>query len=236
LAANWTATTQSAALQGGFVAASATQANPMTPYQYQFKWVVLLLAAVFGASRTLPYAQKLETEIRANKLLDTRIPEFELHNETLLDGLWKLARGPVPFGFGFERILKSSLSDPDLPDPALNIQLKDKSLREILDALCRADTRYAWSMDEATVDFFPRAIINDPSYSLNRELPQFELKNATDVQNGLLAIVRQLPPPVEQIAQGGWGRDRGCRSPCGFQGCGFDSASISQEKDHLFHH
>ena len=147
------------------------------------------------------------SQASSTKSLETRVPEFELRNETLLDGLWKLARGPVPFGFGFEKVLKESLSDPDLPDTALVLKFENKSIREILDALCNADPRYAWSVDGTTVDVFPRSIRNDRFYLLNRELPRLELKNATDVQHGLLAIVRQLPPPVEQIAQAQAGGD-----------------------------
>jgi len=159
-----------------------------------FLAVALLLAS--------PGAQQLGTEAgQIEKLLETKVAEFELQNLTLVDGLWKLARGPAPFGFGFEKVLKERLSDPDIPDPLLRLQLKDKSVREIIDALCQADARYTWSIDGTTVDFFPRAVISDPSYLLNRRLAKFELKDATDVQDGLLAIVRQLPPPVEQIAQ-----------------------------------
>jgi hypothetical protein len=35
---------------------------------------------------------------------------------------------------------------------------------------------------------------------LNRKLKRLELKGLTDVQQGLLAIVDQLPPPSEQVA------------------------------------
>jgi hypothetical protein len=146
-------------------------------------------------------AQQRGTEAgQETKFLETKVPEFEIHNQTLVDGLWKLARGPAPFGFGFENVLKLSLSNPDIPDPPLSLQLKDKSVREILDALCQADPRFTWSMDGATVNVLPRAVINDSSYLLNRKLKKFELRNATDVQNGLFAISRQLPPPFEQVA------------------------------------
>ena len=136
-----------------------------------------------------------------SRLLNTRVTEFEMHDETVLDGLWNLARGPSPFGFGFERVLKRRLTDSDIPDPRFSLELKGKTIREVLNALCEADHRFTWSMDGATVNVFPRAISNDASYLLNRKLERFELKNATDVQNGLLAIVNQLPPPVEHVAE-----------------------------------
>ncbi len=169
----------------------------------------LLLLLFFAVPWAIPAcAQKLGSQTgNEATFLETKVPEFEVHNQTLVDGLWKLARGPAPFGFGFEKVLKAKLSDPDVSEPSLNLQLKNKTVREILDALCQADTRYAWSMDGATVDLFPRVVVNDRAYLLNRKLARFELKNATDIQNGLLAIARQLPPPIEQIAQAQAGGD-----------------------------
>lgn len=181
----------------------------MTWNRYHLKCIAAILFTVpFALSPVHMSAQQSETAIGPkSKLMETRVGKFQLENETLLDGLWKLARGPVPFGFGFEKVLKTRLSDQDLPEPFLNIQLKDKSFREIFDALCKADPRYTWSDEGNFVNFFPRAITNDPTYLLNRRLPKFELKNATDVQNGLLAIHVQLPPPDEQIAQAQVGGD-----------------------------
>ena len=146
--------------------------------------------------------QGLVADAGQNKrFLETIVPDFEIHNQTLVDAMWKLARGPAPFGFGFEKVLKATLSAPEIADPKLNLTLKDKTVREILDALCLMDSRYTWSLDGVTVNVFPRNLANDPLYLLNRRLDKFELKDAIDVQNGLLAIVRQLPPPAEQVAE-----------------------------------
>lgn len=161
-----------------------------------FLALFLTLVQTRGVSVQQPSSQMEQQE----KLLDTKVPEFEMHKETLLDGLWKLARVPVAFGFGFESVLKRRLSDPDIPDPHFSLQLKNKTVREILETLCRADGRFTWSLDGETVNVFPRATINDASYLLNRKLQKFELTNATDVDDGLLAISHQLPPPIEQVA------------------------------------
>lgn len=180
----------------------------MRQKRIQFKSIAPLVMAAFSMLYARSPAQQPQTNAATKStLLEAKVPEFELHNETLVDGLWKLAHGPEPFGFGFEKILKGKLPDPELPDPPLELQLKSKSFREIFDALCQADPRYTWSIDDGFVNFYPRAIINESGYLLNRRLPKFELKNATDVQNGLLAIHRQLPPPIEQIAQAQVGGD-----------------------------
>jgi hypothetical protein len=161
--------------------------------------LLLLVALLFAAPATMVGQQPKAQSPPENKL-DSKVPEFELHNQTVIDGLWQLARGPAPFAFGFENALKNNLADPDILDVHFSLNLKNKTTREVLDALCQADPRFTWSMDGTTVNFFPRAVINDPAYLLNRKLARFELKNATDVQDGLLAIVHQLPPPIEQVA------------------------------------
>jgi len=163
---------------------------------------ILVLSLLFQASRLGAGAQQtVSQDAREDNFLDGKVPEFEVRDQSLLDALWNIARGPIPFSFGFEKVLKKNLADPDIPDPRFSLHLRDKTVREILDALCQADPRFTWSMDGSTANVFPRAIVNDPTYFLNRKLQNFGLKNATDVENGLLATVQQLPPPVEQIAE-----------------------------------
>jgi hypothetical protein len=171
-----------------------TPGEPSLKYALLFLFVSLLRADILWARQPGSQAPK------EAQFLEARVTEFEIRGQTLLEALWKLARGPEPFGFGFEKVLKERLSDPEIPNPSLSLRLQDKSIREILDALCKADPRYTWTIDGTTVDVFPRAITNDGLYLLNRKLPRFDLKNATDVDDGLLAIHRQLPPPAEQIA------------------------------------
>jgi hypothetical protein len=175
----------------------------VTQHRRAFEHAVLLLSlALFSmVPKGLATAQLPGTPSSSEvKFLDTNVPEFELQNQTLVDGLWKLARDPAPFAFGFEKVLKETLTSPDIPDPSFSLQLKGKTVREVIDALCQADPRFTWSMDGPTVNVFPRAVTSDGSYLLNRRLDRFELKNATDVNEGLFAIPRQLPPPFEQVA------------------------------------
>jgi hypothetical protein len=176
----------------------------MTGLENKLKTTIFVFALLFAASEVHAAHQHIGIDSR---FLDSKVVEFELDNEPLISGIWKLAKAPEPFAFGFENILKSKLTDPDTQDPRLKVQLKDTTVRGVLDALCRADPRFMWSADGNTVNVFPRAIENDTNYLLNRKLETLELKNATDVQDGLLAIVRQLPPPIEQIANAQLGGD-----------------------------
>ncbi|MFB3812466.1 MAG: hypothetical protein ACE14L_00010 [Terriglobales bacterium] len=162
-------------------------------------FAVLLLANVSSAGE----AQVNPEDV----LLSNRVPHFALVNETLLDGLKKLSSHDRPFHFGFESVLKAKFSDTSVPEVRFNIQLENKTVREILDALCSADHRYAWSVDDSFVNVYPRASTADPKYLLNRKLPKLEVRNITDIDQALLAIARQLPPPLEQIAHAQMGGD-----------------------------
>lgn len=170
-----------------------------------FLFLALFLTALWahGGGAQRPRSQAGPEQ----KFLEANVSEFEMHDQTVVEGLWELARVPAPFAFGFEHVLKKRFADPDIPDLRFNLRLRNMTVREILDALCQADSRYAWSTDGVTVNVFPRSVTSDSAYLLNRKFDRFELKNATDVQNGLLAIVHQLPPPVEQIAQAQAGGD-----------------------------
>ena len=159
---------------------------------------VALLLLLLSPGRSL--AQSVEGEYQSpKKLLAIKIPVFDVHNESLLDAVWKLAR-TAPFGFGFEKPLTGRFLDPDIPSPQLNLHLEDKSAGEILTALCEADSRYAWSIEGVTVNLFSRSVLNDRTYLLNRTIEMFELEKVTDIQVGLFAIARQLPLPAEHIA------------------------------------
>jgi hypothetical protein len=79
--------------------------------------------------------------------LSTTIPDFFLSSQTIFDGVSELNSESVPLAFGFEAVLKAKFDDPPIPDPFINVALKDATVKEILDALCKADPRYTWSLD-----------------------------------------------------------------------------------------
>ncbi len=104
--------------------------------------------------------------------LDAKISSFGLVGQTIYDGLTRL----------------------------INLSLENKTVKEILDILCSMDVRYTWSQDGATINVYPRSKLGDTSYFLNRRLNRWQINDITDVQQGLLAIVEQLPGPREQVA------------------------------------
>jgi len=140
-------------------------------------------------------------------VLSKDIPHFAMTQGTLSDGLKSLSSGPIPFALGFEEVLRERFADPTTRDPHFDLELKNKTVREVLNALCLRDPRYTWSVDGSTINVYPRATVEDTSYLLNRRLVKFELNEITGVDQGLLAIVHQLPPPEEQVAHVQMGGD-----------------------------
>ena len=102
--------------------------------------VLLLLSAPSSFIREDPAQEERGSYIEAT--LDTRLPEFNLKNETIEIGLKRLATGTIGFAMGFEHELKPKLADPPISDPRLTLHLKMVTLRETLDALCHLDGRY----------------------------------------------------------------------------------------------
>jgi len=133
-------------------------------------------------------------------VLNYEISAFDLNNETIEVGLKRLASRSAAFAMGFEHELKSKQTDPPIQDPRLTLHLTATTVREALDAMCHADGRYTWSTDDAFVNVYPIKTISDASYLMNRRLEKLDLKELTDIQQGLLAIVNQLPTPKEQVA------------------------------------
>jgi hypothetical protein len=88
--------------------------------------------------------------------LEAQVDHFYLGNGTILDGIYKLSEERLLINFGFEKILKNKLADAELTYPRITAVLDNKSVREILDALGRADTHYNWSVDGGTINVYPR--------------------------------------------------------------------------------
>jgi hypothetical protein len=134
-----------------------------------------------------------------DSVLNSEISAFNLNEETIEVGLKRLASGSTAFALGFEHELKSKQTDPPIQDLRLSLHLTRTTLRGALDAMCHADGRYTWSTDDTFINVYPIKTVNLNSYLMNRRLTKLDLRDLTDIQQGLLAIVNQLPPPREQV-------------------------------------
>lgn len=132
--------------------------------------------------------------------LTVKVHNFKITGQTIFDGIARLSSQPIALNIGFEEILRPKFTDPPLPSPRLSLDLKEATAEEIIQTLCATDGRYTWSFDGHTINVFPRSVADDPKYLLNRRIASFHLESITSIEQGLLAISKQLPPPSEQIA------------------------------------
>jgi len=164
---------------------------------FSFPVFLLLIAPSYFIHEEPPLEER---GFNLEATLDTRVLEFTLNNETIGIGLKRLASATAGFALGFEHELRPNITDPPIPDQPLTLHLKMVTVRETLDAMCRIDGRYIWSRDDTFVNVYPIETVNDSSYLLNQKLKKLDLNGLTDIQQGLLAIVNQLPQPQEQVA------------------------------------
>jgi hypothetical protein len=178
--------------------------------------------------------EALADATNADSVLNTEVSEFNLNEETIEVGLKRLASGSAGFAMGFEHELKSKQTDPPILDPRLTLHLRTTTVREVLDAMCRADSRYMWSTDDIFINVYSIKTVNDASYLLNRRLLRLDLKELTDIQQGLLAIVNQLPPPSEQVAVAQIGGD--VSYPPEPWTISYENLTVRQALNRLVHH
>ena len=147
------------------------------------------------------------------ELVRTRVPKFAVRNGNILDGVAQLSASPTEISFSFEDVLKPTFKVPPLERPRFDVNLENRTISEILDAICHKDGRYTWSRDGLTINVYPQATIGDNRYLMNRRVPRFELKGVKSPGEAVFALVGQLPAPFEQIACAQLGGDTSYPTP-----------------------
>jgi hypothetical protein len=159
------------------------------------------------------HGQTSATPADGASLLSARVPTIIIHNGTLLEGLAQLSVQPVELSLSFEEILKPKASSPPAAEIRFDLDLRNRTISEILDALCSRDRRYAWKLDGFTINVYPQATEGDVAYLMNRHIPRLELKDVKDAGEAMFVVVEQLPRPFEQIAFAQAGGDTSYSSP-----------------------
>lgn len=145
--------------------------------------------------------------VPSNDPLSVRIANVAVHNGTLLDGLAQFSSQLPELSVSFEQVLKAKISDPPLPEVRFDASMQNQTARDVLAALCSKDTRYNWNLDGATINVFPRTSEHNPSYLMNRRIPQLNLDSPKNAGEAAFRIAGQIPPPFEQIAYAQAGGD-----------------------------
>lgn len=171
--------------------------------------MLLLLASAFGQE---PHDPR-RAEGPAKSPLEERIGRFDVTDAILRDGLSELSLKNVGgLHLGFEEIIRRSVQDdPRGLSAHFSLHLEDKSVRQILDALCGADARYTWSEDEASVNIYPRATTQNSSYLLNLRIKRVAISDVPDPDQALTPLSKLFPD--QQVGYAGAGGENAYPNP-----------------------
>jgi hypothetical protein len=164
---------------------------------------VMLAFGFSGFGQTLRPDQK--GQIAAKLPLDVSIERFDVTDEIMRDGLSELSLKNISgLHLGFEEIIREKIQDdPRATNPHFSIHLRRKSVREILDELCKADARYTWSADGTTINVYPRAPANERSYLLNLWIDKIRVDDIPDPDQALTPLSKMFP--LQQLGYDGPG-------------------------------
>jgi hypothetical protein len=125
--------------------------------------------------------------------LSGRVAHFDLTDATLIDGLSKLSNELIAgLYLGIEEIIQDKF--PELTDRSVrfSLSLRDVTVRDIIDTLCKSDRRFTWSVDGSSVNVYARETVGNSSYLLNRELDSIALKNIKGPSDALTTLMKLL--------------------------------------------
>ena len=154
----------------------------------------LPLAVLLLAVATLGFGQAQPSN-KPTSHLEVRIERFEVTDAILRDAVSRLSLEKLSgLHLGFEEIIRNRIQDdPRSVSPHFSLHLQKKSVQEILDALCQADERYTWSEDGSSVNIFPRATEDDPSYLLNLKIDRLDVTAIPDPDQALTPLSKLFP-------------------------------------------
>ena len=165
--------------------------------------VALLLFLLAGASKGQTGTVPTDDSPTASAL-SYKVADFDIKDATLVEALSKLSLEPIAgLHLGIEEIIRDKGSEVADRSVRFSLTLRDVNVRGILDTLCESDNRYTWSADGSSVNVYPREIIGNSSYLLNRELDSIALEKINHPFDALNTLTRLLPGEQLGIAQAG---------------------------------
>ena len=127
--------------------------------------------------------------------IEMRIDRFDVEDAIMRDRISALSLKNIPsLHLGFEEIIRDRIQDdPRSVNIHFSLHLQNKTVREILIALCEADGRYRWSQDAATTNVYPAAAEKDASYLLRLYIERISVVDIPDPDDqGPGAVLRRV--------------------------------------------
>lgn len=169
-----------------------------------------------------------------NPPLEVVVDRFDVSDSILRVGLSELSlKGIEGLHLGFEEILRDKIQDdPRKANSHFSLHLEKKKVRQIIEALCDSDGRYTWSEAGASVNVYPRAIKDDPSYLFNLRIGHIELTAVPDPDQALTPLSKLFPD--QQIGYFGPGLGNNAYSEP--WNATFDNITVRQFIDQIAEH
>jgi hypothetical protein len=166
--------------------------------------VMAITASTLGQSS---YEHRTE-QVRVSTL-DVKVAHFDVDDAILRDGLSELSSKNLKgLHLGFEEILRDKIQDEvRAQSPRFSLHLQEKTVREVLDELCRLDIRYAWSQNGATINVYPRATADDTSYLLNLLIDKIVVSDISNPDQALTPLSKKFPDQYVGYFPPGLGND-----------------------------
>jgi hypothetical protein len=137
--------------------------------------------------------------------LDQAVGQFDIQNAILRDGIAELSSKSIDgLHLGFEEIIRNKIQDdPRTLSVHFSLHLKNKTVKEILNAICSADPRYTWSADGDSINILPQSTVADPNYLPNLRLHKVNLSKTQDPDQALPVLSQQYPDEQVGYMQAG---------------------------------
>lgn len=156
--------------------------------------VVLCLTGLISSAFGQHLAEQT-TQGAPQSALDVTLDRFDVSDAVFRDGISELSlKGVNGLHLGFEEIIRGNIAqDPRALSPHFELHLKEKTVREVLNKLCQADSRYIWSQEGSTVNIYPRVTMGDPSYLFNQHIDRIMVTAAPDADHALSPLFKKFP-------------------------------------------
>ncbi len=155
--------------------------------------VGLLSVAVAGGGSCQLARSDEDAAMGVKRSLKQMVPHFEVKAASFTDGVSHLTSMSVAtLHLGFEEVFRSRISDPD-QGILFSLILENSAIGDILDALCKSDSRYMWSIDGTSINIYPRATVGDKRYLPNLWLERISVAAASDPDAFFGPLDRLLP-------------------------------------------
>jgi hypothetical protein len=141
--------------------------------------------------------------------LEQRVAVLELKDDTLGNAL-----GRVNQTFDISISIEGVLPEEGIiANPKFSVNIENRTIAEVLDQLCRLDTRYVWTRDGNNVNLFPKASLNDRNYFFDRVLPELDFRDLRELSDAIVAIDHQADDPRGGVILMGIGQTHGFADP-----------------------